>query len=1335
MLVTSSFVFAKDIPLDAKPISDYGLLEYDLPQVKIKFSKDIKSFKSANTLASCVKYSKNYVEIDTANSDCVDLNKGATVTFKNSGLINPIVLHDGLWQVGKTILKQGTDYVIAVNGFSTWELYDSNFTLGTHQNTTIYEGGSLGLAHDALIILQMEENNDTTIFDSSGYNNDINRNLPTNTTNCKLNNNCYHFDGVNDYLDIEYNVANFEGLMDFTICARISQDTSTADGSSIISTSPTSGIFNLYLSYDDARFWVRNGTGNYHYVSPTTTNMNLGQFYSVCADKNTTHISVWVDGILEGSTAITSPLGIIGATEKFSIGGRVNYPDNFFNGDLEGIQFWKNSIGKIGILDYNNSLIYNESLGANMGNHPEMTLKLDKYERIQEDSSVYKDELMQNHGIWIDNETKPEQIRNTSTNICKYGNTCLEFDGINDYINLDNKIMNSVKNKLTVSAYVRKKDLLTKILFSNHKSGGYSFQLSTNLNKLMFYIKNSTGSYTGVTSTNTYEIKDWNHVAGVYNSTHALIYLNGIETVSGITGGNLSVISDDVLIGMGFTAGFEPQSPLNGSMKCVQLWNQTLNYTSILALNNSNECNDKLLNPLTTHKLEPNFADTNSFHTLDAVPSLNENVVNGDFSSGTTNWVNNAGDAETYEVVNGELHIVESGGASAYVFAENVFDGSQKSYTLLFDFDLVSGAETTVRYWDGTGYQDIITTTGTGSYRKTFTTVNTPLHKLYFASKNGNQEYYLDNVKLKSEGGAFDFDGVNDYVSFESDGLLDFGANNSFTVSYWVYERENVLNGLTYHSSLGRMSSNKGWSFYSSPNNYFNGCVGNGIKQCGDFGSVLNEWRELTMVYYGSPIFEAEFYENGQLVDGLYTNVYYDDDSADDTIGIGVENSLSSQFFNGMIDNIKIWNRSLQESEVQTMYEQNKLMKHYAKGTYSSNEYNVSDYDKEAEQNTWRNLTLQNCNEVTNVYWKTGVCGSLPSAWTTMSQIPTTCTWYEPSVGNCMQYKLDLAGNTSSTSEIEWINISSMKINKPYVTYIDLYPDDANYYDQVSCNATFILHDTDEGNMTMRFEKNGFLVNQIVFGGLTNNTNVSANMSGTWKKGDIINCTATPWIDVVFGSQLNDTLNVTNANFTSNCIPLTNETISITKPRSTSFMCNVFDPDGDVVTNWHYDNVFNSTGLQHTVFSEVFFDYSTFVLKTNSSDGTTTTDYSWNVEILPVEPNEFVGIMIIILLGVLIAASCFFTFLLESELRFVFLLITFLLITFALAMTGHLAEDGGATQTVTNLIWFGYTMSLYAFWGMLLYVLTKLLLALKIKKMPDPRLDSPLSRYKKSKGR
>jgi len=98
-----------------------------------------------------------------------------------------------------------------------------------------------------------------------------------------------------------------------------------------------------------------------------------------------------------------------------------------------------------------------------------------------------------------------------------------------------------------------------------------------------------------------------------------------------------------------------------------------------------------------------------------------------------------------------------------------------------------------------------------------------------------------------------------------------------------------------------------------------------------------------------------------------------------------------------------------------------------------------------------------------------------------------------------------------------------------------------------------------------------------------------------------------------------------------------------------------------------------------------------------------------------------IGVLIMIIL-----LGAFFTFYLDNNLKFAFFLGTILATVFSLNLISNVASTAGASQTIVDLLFFGYRIGLYIFWALFLYVLFKLTMELRVRDNRVPTQGSPL---------
>ncbi|MBY0424746.1 MAG: LamG domain-containing protein [Cytophagales bacterium] len=169
-----------------------------------------------------------------------------------------------------------------------------------------------------------------------------------------------------------------------------------------------------------------------------------------------------------------------------------------------------------------------------------------------------------------------------------------------------------------------------------------------------------------------------------------------------------------------------------------------------------------------------------------------------------------------------------------------------------------------------------------------------------------NGVVYLNN--------ALNFDGANDIVDVPYNSKLNLNAN-PFTIEYWA--RPTLVDG-TNHWIINKGTGNSDVDYLLgiTSNNKFTFIARNlGVFFNGTSTPVAGTWYHVANVFDG---ISAKIYVNGVLE---ATSTTLGTASANTTglrIGARTESGVPSQYFQGDIDEIRIWNIALSQNEIQT---------------------------------------------------------------------------------------------------------------------------------------------------------------------------------------------------------------------------------------------------------------------------------------------------------------------------------------------------------------------------------------------------------------------------------
>jgi len=194
-------------------------------------------------------------------------------------------------------------------------------------------------------------------------------------------------------------------------------------------------------------------------------------------------------------------------------------------------------------------------------------------------------------------------------------------------------------------------------------------------------------------------------------------------------------------------------------------------------------------------------------------------------------------------------------------------------------------------------------------------------------SGNGNDGTLknFDNTSISGPttdgrvGSAFKFDGVDDWVSISDDESLDFGVDD-FAISAWVKTTYGGTQRIVHKVS----GIDQGYSFLLNSN--INFYIANESGEVGITVESINNvfddnWHHI--VVSADRDGDATFYIDGVLDSSSDISGEAGSISNNEPISIGYNpDSGGIQHFNGTIDEVKIWNISLSEGEIKSIYYQ-----------------------------------------------------------------------------------------------------------------------------------------------------------------------------------------------------------------------------------------------------------------------------------------------------------------------------------------------------------------------------------------------------------------------------
>ncbi|MES2762797.1 MAG: LamG-like jellyroll fold domain-containing protein, partial [Bacteroidota bacterium] len=487
--------------------------------------------------------------------------------------------------------------------------------------------------------------------------------------------------------------------------------------------------------------------------------------------------------------------------------------------------------------------------------------------------SFFSSGIQSNNTIWCSGASSSGQLGDGTTvgktsfvqalTACTAG-AALNFDGANDKVALGAFSINGAASR-TVEFWIK-----TSI------TGGFQnpFSSGTANNSQAFNIKVTPTGHLGfmgfnndnypstgtVIADNTYH-----HVALTYNGANVKAYIDGNLEWTFVT--TLATTGTNNYIGASNHAGNEQY--FLGTIDELRVWNVARTQCEINIYKNCEI-------PATSVGLLANYHFNQG---LDASPNPTETLLTdgaGSAYSGTLTTFALTGTTSNWVAPGG----VVSGYTTTTITTPTVTVNSGS---------VTSGASFTMTPAGGVSYTylpsgPIVTPSTSSTYTVTGTTAP------------GCTNTAISTVSV--QGAALNFDGSNDFVSIGS----VIPLNSSYTKEAWIYANASGSNNIISSGSAafwlagGKLSAfNNGGATISDPAAF-----------------PLNQWVHVA-VSLNAANGVLSLFKNGVLVASGSSNTGY----AADAIAIGQYGPSAANFFQGAMDEVRIWNRALCSSEIQ----------------------------------------------------------------------------------------------------------------------------------------------------------------------------------------------------------------------------------------------------------------------------------------------------------------------------------------------------------------------------------------------------------------------------------
>jgi len=834
------------------------------------------------------------------------------------------------------------------------------------------------------------------------------------------------------------------------------------------------------------------------------------------------------------------------------------------------------------------------------------------------------------------------------TDQCKFGNSCYKWDGVNDYIEAgiddDSDIYGTLRDEISVCAWINTSTVgdINNLVSMAFFGSSLSWSLYEVSNKLRFGIRDDSANYAYAIDPDSPILDRWVSVCGTRNVTHVGLYVDGVIKASTATvdSGFIGQAHELVIGGIGQSSYVNPVGTSKASIQCVQIFSNPLSYDNIVKINNSLECLEGSLvydTIVDAYQIDigdddgGNLASLQTFGDGDfinvgevtGVPGIDMKMEFTGLSNGdlvkrvfmNVSYDGNGGHMIEFFVLDTTINefvplepIPETMGDFVWVNATipNFFDIIDDSGKITFGVNHTSsGNQNHELHID---YIGIELEQPISSWNISTDSKVIPDH---YGVNDLDAGAYFNGTGALNSIGAYEFDGVDDTLSFLVNNELEWVNNQSHTFSYWYNQKGDTSSTVgTIYSDLSGQGI---WIYISNDGSVkyrFDSYTCTYVSGHND-----NEW------YYITHTWNPTLNEMKTYVDGVLKTTCTSDNGFRTDTGsfsrLGGENDGGNYFFNGTIDEFKIFNRTLTQTEITELYNTNPLSKYDAVGKFT-NITEGSKYQSQTQANLWQyvGLNSSDCSDVFTLSTRTGDCDTITGE-TYLPTIQNGCIFNifgGGTSGDCIDFELILNSDTSTSIHISNYNISVNMTFLPSVNNTDIWGGQNNSAPLYG-NFTFKINDTDLGWVNVSWYSNGLYSTEELFYGLGDGDIQEAFTlaDGMYSKGEVIYFVACPYIGSVSGT-CNQSSNITigNAGFAIDSYYPEDQEVSIKKSQEFTFYFTLNDTDGDANIRWYINGELVSNEMNFTFYSQ---DYALQdnPLRAEIYDDDMTIEHSWNI--------------------------------------------------------------------------------------------------------------------------
>ena len=394
----------------------------------------------------------------------------------------------------------------------------------------------------------------------------------------------YQFDGDSDYINIG-NPTELQGIDDITLEFWMNADVTSGSIDQIMGKGQDGSNQEFVIEVGrtaDKLDWVQ---GN-NVVATSNRTVTAGQWHHIVGMRNGTSgnydIEFFIDGVPSGKTnTAVNPNG----NGNFGIGTSPNAVPFSFDGRLDEVNIYPRALSAAEILEHNNS--DSPPRGLNVTNVTK-TIRLSNVSQMVQNETglVLWFNMTNQSGVVVDksgsgnNGTITGTVNLSGINCYPSGENCLNFNKGVERVFVSDSASLDITGAITLESWIYKDSDFAGGFGVNiilDKINTYGLLGDTATQKIDCWF--AVGGWSSkVISTFAPSNNAWHHVACVYNTSHAIVYIDGAKDNIASLSGALAATGQHIFIG-GFTVdGFA----INGSIDSSRIYNRALSDEEML---------------------------------------------------------------------------------------------------------------------------------------------------------------------------------------------------------------------------------------------------------------------------------------------------------------------------------------------------------------------------------------------------------------------------------------------------------------------------------------------------------------------------------------------------------------------------------------------------------------------------------------------------------------------------------------------------------------------------------------------------------------------------------